>query len=164
MKTKTLVFVSIVLFSLSSLTVLGQSKSFSGEWKFNREKSTAGSNQLFLAKITVLQKSDSLLTTRVYENENGEQYPFKENLPLNGQECKIVIYDMPRTAKASLSSGTKSLNFESTTTFYGNSGSDNLKAKETWSVQDGGKTLKIDYTTTYSGGTSTGVQYFDKIK
>ena len=100
----------------------------------------------------------------VYENENGEQYPFKENLPLNGNECKIVIYDMPRTSKASLSSGTGSLNVESTTTFYGNSGSDNLKTKETWNIQNGGKSLKIDYSTSYSGGSATGVQYFDKIK
>jgi hypothetical protein len=164
MKTKTLVLVSILLFSISSLTVSGQSQSFSGEWKFKREKSTGINNQLFMAKISVMQKSDSILTTRVYENENGEQYPFKENLPLNGKECKIVIYDMPRTSMASLSSGNGSLNVESTTTFYGNSGSDNLKTKETWNIQNGGKLLKIDYTTSYSGGSATGVQYFDKIK
>lgn len=163
MKTKTFVFFSILLFFLSSLTAVGQSNSFSGEWKFNREMSTASSNQLILAKITVLQKSDSILTTRVYENDNGEQYPFKENLPLNGKECKIVIFDMPRISSASLSSG-GSLNFESTTTFYGNSGSDNLKTKETWSIQNAGKSLKIDFTTTYSGGSATGVQYFDRIK
>ena len=164
MKTKMRLLLSILLFSLSSMTVLGQLQSFSGEWKFNREKSTAINDQLFLAKITVLQKSDSILTTRVYENENGEQYPFKENLPLNGKECKIVIYDMPRTASASLSSGNGSLSFESTTTFYGDSGSDNLKTQETWNTQNGGKSLKIDYKTAYSGGTATGVQYFDKIK
>lgn len=164
MKTKTLVILGILLFSLSSMTVFGQSQVFSGEWKFNREKSTAINNQLFLAKITVLQKSDSIFTTRVYENEYGEQYPFKENLPLNGKECKIIIYEMPRTASASISSGNGSLNFESTTSFYGNSGSDNLKAKETWNIQNEGKSLKIDYTTSYSGGSTTGTQYFDKIK
>jgi hypothetical protein len=164
MEMKKHVLFGILIFTLASLTVFGQSLPFSGEWKFNREKSTAINNQLFLAKITVLQKSDSILTTRVYENEYGEQYPFKENVSLNGKECKIVIYDMPRTASASLSSGNKLLNFESTTTFYSNSGSDNLKTKETWSIQNGGKTLKIDYSTSYSGGSTTGVQYFDKIK
>jgi hypothetical protein len=115
-------------------------------------------------RITVLQKNDSILTTRVYENEYGEQYPFQENLPLNGKECKIVIYDMPRTARASFSSVNGPLNFESTTTFYGNSGSDSLKTKETWHIQKGGQLLKIDYTSTYSGGSASGTQYFDKIK
>jgi len=164
MKTKALVLLSILLFSLSFTTVWGQSQLFSGEWKFNREKSTNINNQLFLANITVLQKNDSILTTRVYENEYGEQYPFQENLPLNGKECKIVIYDMPRTARASFSSGNGLLNFESTTTFYGNSASDSLNIKETWNIQEGGQLLKIDYTSTYSGGSTSGTQYFDKIK
>ena len=164
MKTKALVLLSILLFFLSFTTAWGQSQLFSGEWKFNREKSTDINNQLFMSKITVLQKNDSILTTRVYENEYGEQYPFQENLPLNGKDYKIVIYDMPRTARASLSSGNGPLNFESTTTFHGNYGSDSLNIKETWIIQEGGQLLKIDFTSAYSGGSTSGTQYFEKIK
>ena len=164
MKARIFVSLSILLLLISSMQVLGQAQSFSGEWKFNKEKSTAWNNKLFLSKIAVLQKSDSIFTSRVYENEYGEQYPFKENLPLNGKECKIVIYDMPRKAKASLAANDGSLNFESITTFYGDNGADDVKTKENWRTESGGKTLKIDYTTSYSGGTSSGTHYFDKVK
>ncbi len=118
----------------------------------------------FLSKLTVQHKSDSLLTTRVYENQYGEQYPFSENLTLNGEESKIRIYDMPRTSKASLSARDGKLNLESVTTFYGSSGSDNLKTQEVWSIENEGKTLKIAFTMSYSDGTFTGTQYFDRLK
>jgi hypothetical protein len=161
MKTKALILSGAAFLCISLTQVSGQSPLFTGEWNFNKEKSTTQNNQLFLSKITVLQKTDSLFTTRVYQNEYGELYPFKENLPLNGQEGKIVIYDMPRKAKASLSANSTRLNFESTTTFYGNSGPDDLNSKETWSIENGGKALKIDYTLTYSAGSNEGTLYFD---
>ncbi len=164
MKTKTLVVLSVVFFFISFKPALGQSPVFSGKWKLNKEKSTAQNDQLFLSKMTVLQKNDSLFTNRVYENGYGEAYPFQENLSLKGAESKITIYDMPRKAKASLSESNKSIAFESTTTFYGNGGADDLKTKETWSVENDGKTLKMDYSTSYSGGTSDGTLYFDKVK
>ena len=164
MKTKTLVVFSVVFFFISFKPAMGQSQLFSGEWKLNKEKSTTQNDQLFLSKMTILQKNDSLFTNRVYENGNGESYPFKENLSLNGAESKISIYDMPRKAKASLSENNKSIEFESITTFYGNGGADDLKTKETWSVENEGKTLKMGYSTSYSGGTSDGTLYFDKVK
>jgi hypothetical protein len=164
MKTRVFISLSILLFLTTSTQVFVQAQSYSGEWKFDKEKSTAWNNRLFLSKITVLQKSDSLFTNRVYENEYGEQYPFKEDLPLNGKECEIVIYDMPRKAKASLAAGDGSLNFESTTTFYGNNGADDVKTTEHWRTENSGKTLKIDYSTSYSGGTSSGTHYFNKVK
>ena len=164
MKAKIAFILTVMLFMTAMFTLKAQVPSFSGEWKFNREKSTAANNQLFLSKLTVQHKSDSLLTNRVYENQWGEQYPFRENLPLNGKESKIWIYDMPRTSKASFSARDGKLNLESVTTFYDNSGSDDLKAQEVWSIENEGKTLKIDFTMSYSAGTFTGTQYFDRLK
>ena len=164
MRTKTLILSGAVCLLMALKPALAQSTLFSGEWNFNKEKSTALNNQLFLSKITVLQQTDSLFTTRVYQNEYGELYPFKENLPLNGTECAIVIYDMPRKAKASLSANQKLMLFESTTTFYGNNGRDDLKSKETWTLANGGKALKIDYALNYSAGSSEGTLYFDKAE
>lgn len=164
MKTKILAVLSVVFFFFSFIPASGQSPIFSGEWKLNKEKSTGQNNQLFLSKMTILQKNDSIFTNRVYENGYGEAYPFQENLSLNGAESKITIYDMPRKAKASLTENNKSIAFESITTFYGNGGADDLKTKETWSVENEGKMLKIDYSTSYSGGTSDGTLYFDKVK
>ena len=100
MKTRKIYSFLILLIFLPAFMASAQKADFSGEWKINKEKLTAVDNQLILSKITIQLKADSLLTTRVYENGMGEEYPFDENLSLDGKECKIVIYDMPRTSTA----------------------------------------------------------------
>ena len=164
MKSKSFAFICLLALAISSLPVFGQPSSFSGKWKLNRTKTTLQNSQLFLAEIKILQKNDSLLTTRVYENGNGETYPFNENLPLDGKECKIVIFNMPRTAKATFSPSDGLINFESATIFSGNYGADTLKIMEMWKTEANGNMLTITSTTSYSAGTSMGIQYFDKTE
>ena len=164
MKTKATLGLLFILFFISSISVQAQNTDVSGEWKLNREKTNLADAQLFLSKITLQVKGDSLLTTRVYENGNGEQYPFEENLSLDGKECKIVIYEMPRTSKASRSNNDGSILIESKTTFYGNNGEDNLLTKETWKVDNDSKMLIVDFTTKMSAGEVTGKSYYDKAK
>jgi hypothetical protein len=162
MKTKaSFIFLMILLLSSS---IFGQESSFTGEWKLNREKSVQTNNQIFLSRINIKLKSDSLLTSRVYENANGEEYFFDENLSLDGKDCKIVIYEMPRTTKATRSNTEGYLVIESTTTFNGNNGEENLISKETWKVDNDGKTLTIDFSNKMSGGETTGTNYYNKIK
>jgi hypothetical protein len=163
MKTKA-TFLFIILFIITfSFSASGQGANFSGEWKLNKEKSLMVDNQLFLSGLTINLKSDSLLTTRVYENANGDQYPFEENLSLDGKDCKLVIYDMPRTSKASKSSPAGSINIESTTTFTTDNGQQNLIAKETWKVDNDGQ-LIISFTNKMSAGETSGTNYYNKVK
>ena len=164
MKTKTILSLGFLLIIFSTAPSMGQPASFTGEWKLNREKSNIQDNQLILTKIQMQLKGDSLLTTRTYENQNGEEYPFEENLTLNGKDCKITIYDMPRSSKATISKSDGTLQIESTTTFYGNSGEENLVAKETWKIEDGGKALSFTFTNSMSAGTATGAHYFERVK
>lgn len=164
MKTKTIFIFLVLLIITSSYSALGQRANFSGEWKLNKEKTVLADNQLFLSRVTIQLKSDSLLTTRVYENANGEEYPFEENLSLDEKESKIVIYDMPRTTKASRSNTDGSIIIESTTTFNGNNGEENLAAKETWKVDNEGQTLTIGFTNKMSGGETVGTNYYNKVK
>ena len=112
MKTKTF-FLILVLFTVSfSFSAFGQITNFSGKWELNKEKTILADNQLFLSGITIQLKSDSLFTTRIYQNTNGEEYPFDENLSLDGKECKITIYDMPRTSKVTKSEdGNRKINY-----------------------------------------------------
>lgn len=149
---------------ISVIPAMAQSSSFTGEWKLNREKSNIQDSQLILTKIKIQVKSDSLLTTRTYETGDGSEYPFVENLTLNGKECKITIYDMPRTTKATMSKSDGTILIESSTTFYGNGGEDNLVAKEIWKIEDGGKTLSFVFTNSMSAGSSSGTHYFDRVK
>lgn len=164
MKTRTFLTSLLLLFILPSFSLLAQKSDFSGEWKLNKEKTVMADNQLFLSGITIQLKSDSLLTTRVYENGNGEEYPFDEKLSLDGKDCKIVIFEMPRTTKVSRSNSDGSLMFESSTIFQGNNGEDTLTAKETLKVDNEGKILTMNFTNKSSAGEVTGTNYYDRVK
>ena len=164
MKAKSILTFAIILFILPAVTVIAQKTDFSGHWKLNKKKSVLTDNQLFLSGITIQLKSDSLLTTRVYENGNGEEYSFDENLSLDGKECKIVIYDMPRTSTATRSVNDGSIMIGSTTTFNGNSGQEDMTSKETWKVDNEGQFLTLEFTNKMSGNESTGKYYYEKLK
>lgn len=164
MKTKTIFIALCLVFFLPALNIYAQKTDFSGEWKLNKEKTVLTDNQIFLSGITIQLKSDSLLTTRVYENGNGEEYPFEENLSLDGKESKIIIFDMPRTSKATRSDTTGSIKIESTTTFNGNNGSEDMTAKETWKVENEGQMLTLEFTNKMSGNETTGTYYYNKVK
>jgi hypothetical protein len=164
MKTKTILIALSMLFYLPALTIYAQKADFSGEWKLNKEKTVLADNQLFLSGITIQIKPDSLLTTRVYENGNGEEYPFVENLSLDGKDCKIAIFDMPRTSKATRSDTDGSIMIASTTTFNGNNGQEDMTAKETWKVDNEGKTITLEFTNNMSGNEISGTYYYNKVK
>lgn len=164
MKTKTILSILILIALLPAFSLIAQQDNFSGEWKLNKEKSALSDTQLFLSKITLQLKTDSLLTTRVYENGNGEEYPFDENLSLDGKDCKIVIFEMPRTSKATHSEADKSIIIASATTFNGNSGQEDMTANETWKLESEGQVLTLVFTNKMSGNETTGTYYYDKVK
>jgi hypothetical protein len=164
MKTKTILSLLFLLFLLPSFKASSQKNDLTGEWKLNKEKSVITESQLFLSGITIQQKSDSLLTMRIYENGNGEEYPFDEKLSLDGKECKIVIFEMPRSSKASISATDNSINIISATTFNGNSGPEDMTADENWKLDADGQTLILQFTNKMSGNESKGTYYFNKVK
>ena len=162
MKTKTVFSILLLLILIPAFRVSGQKDNFSGEWKLNKEKSALTDTQLFLSKITLQLKSDSLLTTRTYENGNGEEYPFDEKLSLDGKESKITIYDMPRTSTATRSDSDGSINIKSTTSFNSGNGQEDMTANETWKLDTDGQFLVLQFTNKMSGNESTGTYYFNK--
>ncbi len=162
MKTKPTIILLVTVLLMISFNSYAQKTDFAGEWKLNREKTVLAENQLFLSKVTIQIKGDSLFTTRVYENDNGEEYPFDENLTLDGKDCKITIYDMPRTSKASLSDVDGSIKVESKTTFYGDNGEEDLTANEIWKVDPDTKMLTVEFTNKISGNETTGINYYNK--
>jgi len=164
MKTKTIFFILFLLTLLPASLINAQKPDLSGEWKLNKEKSTITDPQLFLSKITFLVKTDSLFTTRVYENGNGEEYPFEENLSLDGKDCKIVIFEMPRTSKATCSANDGSIMIASATTFNNGNGPEDMTANETWKMDNEGQFLTLTFTNKMSGNESTGTYYFEKAK
>jgi hypothetical protein len=163
MKTKPTFILFVAILLITSINCYSQKQDFAGQWKLNREKTVLGDNQLFLSKVNIQIKGDSLFTTRVYENDMGEEYPFDENLTLDGKDCKITIYDMPRTSKASISDTDGSINVESKTTFYGDNGEQDMIAKEVWKVNSETKMLTIEFTNKMSSYETTGINYYTKV-
>jgi hypothetical protein len=164
MKTKSILTILFLAIFLPSFNMIAQKPDISGEWKLNKEKTVLADNQLFLSRITIQLKSDSLLTTRVYENGNGEEYPFDENLSLDGKECKLVIYEMPRTSIATRSDTDGSIKIESKTTFNGSNGEEDMTAKESWKLESDGQMLTLEFTNKMSGNESTGTYYYSRAK
>jgi hypothetical protein len=149
---------------LPASLINAQKPDYSGEWKLNKEKSTLTDPQLFLSKITFQVKPDSLFTTRVYENGNGEEYPFEENLSLDGKDCKMVIYEMPRNSKATRSADDGALMIASATTFNNGNGPEDMTSNETWKLDNDGRFLILTFTNKMSGNETTGTYYFEKAK
>lgn len=155
-RTSLLAFFLMVAFSLSA-----QLSNFNGIWKINKDKSNVPSDQLYLTQITIMVKGDSVLTTRTYTDPNYQEYPFAENMTLDGKEAKITIFDMPRVSKAQKGpDGT--IIVDSNTTFYSGGGEDHLVAKENWKAE--GDTLSIDQTIQMAGQEFKGVFVYNKVK
>jgi hypothetical protein len=147
---------------VASLTVAGQKPDFSGTWKVDRTKTQYTSDFPLLVMLTVNIKGDSLLTERIYDTGDGQEYPFDENVTINGKEHSIYIYDMPRKSKASWLEKEGALVFESVTTANGYNGPEDFKSKETWKLDKANNVLTISFINNSSAGESTGDLIFNK--
>jgi hypothetical protein len=157
--------VLLLVFAIaSSFRSSAQNADINGIWKLDRTKSTIVESLPVLVRIDVQIKGDSLLTQRYYETADGQEYPFKENVSLNGQECNIIVYNMPRKTKANWAEQDGLLIVESTTTFNGQNGPDNFISKETWKADTANKTVTISYKNNISTSESAGILFFNKAE
>ena len=164
METKNFKLIFTLLLAITTFSLQAEEPGFTGEWKLNKEKTVLQGSQIFLSKLTIKVTGDSLLTTRTYETADGQEYPFVENLSLNGKEGKIVIYDMPRTTKATRSASDGTLVLDSNTTFSRDGQETVMNSKETWKVEPGAKLLTIVFTTKMAEREFPGTLYFDRVK
>src|SRR5512143_2832491 len=101
---KCLSFLVLVICAIVfTLPASGQKDDYTGIWKLDREKSMIPEYTPVLLKLTVTVKGDSLLTERVYDTGDGSEYPFEENVTLDGKEYNFNVYNMPRKTKAFIS-------------------------------------------------------------
>ncbi|NLJ42367.1 MAG: hypothetical protein GX431_01830 [Bacteroidales bacterium] len=157
----------ILLIGLAMLMSIGisyrasaQKPDFNGKWKLDATKSTLPEYTPVLTRINVVVKGDSLLTQRFYDTGDGQEYPFTENVTLDGKEYSITIYDMPRKTKASASSEDGSFYVESTTT----TGSGDFVSKETWKTDPSNKILTISFKNVMEGNEGTGSFILNKVE
>jgi hypothetical protein len=164
MKKITLILVLISFAIAYALPVAGQQADFNGIWKLDRDQSTLAEYSPTLVRIDVRIGADSLLTERYYDTGDGQEYPFTENLKLDGKESSITIYDMPRKTKATWSDQDTTVNVESKTTFNGDNGQEDFVSKETWKIDNVTKTLTITFKNSTSAGEASGFFLFKKAE
>jgi hypothetical protein len=151
-----------VLVLLFSTSVSGQKADFSGTWKIDRSKIPVTGNFPVLIQININIKGDSLLTERFYDTGDGQVYPFKENLTLDGKETAMIVYEMPRKSKATWKEKDVILIHEATTTANGSNGPVDFKSTETWTVDNVNNILTISFKNNSMAGESTGSFIFNK--
>ncbi|HEY3388218.1 MAG TPA: hypothetical protein VGK38_01510 [Prolixibacteraceae bacterium] len=164
MKTKIFTLIFTLLLVITSFSLQAEEPGFTGEWNLNKGKTVLQGGQLFMSKLTVKVKGDSLFTTRTYETADGQEYPFDENLSLDGKESKIVIYNMPRTTKATRSNADGTFILDSNTTFNRDGQDVVMNSKETWKLEPGANMLTISVTTKMADTEFPGTLYLDRVK
>jgi hypothetical protein len=151
-----------VLVLIFSNYVTGQKADFTGTWKLDSTKIPVTGNFPVMTQITINIKGDSLLTKRLYDTGDGQEYPFDENLTLDGKECTMIIYEMPRKSKANWMEKDVVLTLESTTTANGSNGPADFKSVETWTVDNINNILTISFKNNSYAGEVTGAFIFNK--
>lgn len=160
---RTLVMITVIAV-VSSFNLSAQKQDFNGTWKIDRAKSNLSEYYPTMITLTVQVKDNSLSTERIYDTGDGQEYPFTENLTLDGKEYKIVIYEMPRKTKATWSDQDGTIKLGSITTFSGSGGSADFISDETWKVDKTAKTLTISFVNKNDQGEITGAFIYNKAQ
>jgi mannan endo-1,4-beta-mannosidase len=118
---------------------------FSGHWVFNEEKSDVGNRGVANVpyEIDVYQDDDLLDMKRVMIVEWDDDQVAKEEIMLDGSEMRSEFFNSPRISKASWDEASQSVVINSTVIFDRGERSFEMKSTEEWSLQEGGKALKI---------------------
>jgi hypothetical protein len=134
----------------------GQKPDFRGTWNLDMSKVPYTGNFPVLKKISVNIKGDSLLTERFYDTGDGQIYPFKENLTLDGKETVNIVYDMQRKAKATWKEKDLTIIHDAITTANTSEGPVDFKSTETWNVNIENNILTISFLNTFRSEESKG--------
>jgi hypothetical protein len=139
---------------------------FSGTWTMNAEKSATGEDapRRVAAKMTVVQKGDSLSVERTFRRNTGEETSSIEKLMMDGKECVSTIMDRPRTSTATWSEDGKNLTIASKSVFERDGNKIEMSSTETWKLSEDGKILTVDVASTSPRGDRKGAFVYDKAK
>ncbi len=155
------VILSLLAFLFSN-NAYGQNHGFNGTWKLDMSKVPVTGNFPVLTKIIINIKGDSLLTERFYNTGDGQEYPFKENLTLDGKEIMLTVYDMARKSKATWKEKDVVIIHDAITTANASNGPVDFKSTETWSVNSENNILTISFKNMVFTDESTGTFTFNK--
>jgi mannan endo-1,4-beta-mannosidase len=123
---------------------------FSGHWLFNEEKSEVGNRGVGNVpyEMDIDQADEILYVKKVIIVEWDNDRITNEEILLDGTEMKSEFFNSPRISKASWNEANQSVIISSTVKFERGGRSIEMKSNEEWSLQEGGRILKIIQTST----------------
>jgi mannan endo-1,4-beta-mannosidase len=118
---------------------------FSGQWIFNEEKSDVGNRGVANVpyEMEIYQDDDLLSVKRVMIVEWDDDRITNEDIMLDGTEMKSEFFNSPRISKANWDETSQSIKINSIVKFDRGGRNFEMKSNEEWSLQEGGKILKI---------------------
>ncbi len=138
---------------------------FSGHWIFNEEKSEVGNRGVGNVpyEMDIDQADEILYVKKVMIVEWDDDRITNEEILLDGTEMKSEFFNSPRISKASWNEANQSVIISSTVKFERGGRSIEMKSNEEWSLQEGGRILKIIQTSTgFRGENVTVSLVYDK--
>ncbi|WP_315814318.1 hypothetical protein [Paraflavitalea speifideaquila] len=93
----------------------------------------------------------------------GNQEPVPKKITTDGKPAESTVFgNSKKVSTASWSASGEELTINSTTNFERDGNTFEIKAVEIWKLQDGGKSLSIDNTTTSPRGETKNTFVYDK--
>jgi mannan endo-1,4-beta-mannosidase len=138
---------------------------FSGHWVFNEDRSELGNGGAgnVPGVIDIDQDDELLHVKKLMVSEWNEDEIRNEEVNLDGTEIRSEVFNSPRVSKAGWDEESKSIQINSLVKFSRGGQDREMKSKEAWSLEDGGKILKMKQTSSnFNGGENTVVLVFEK--
>lgn len=142
---------------------------FSGEWKFNAEKSEPGEGggrgPRASSKLVVNQDATKINIERTGTGRDGEEVTRKEEITLDGKENEVEGFrGNPMKVTAKWSDDGKTLTISSLMVFERDGNEMEIKSTEVWNLKEDGKLLAIESTRTSPRGDRNSKLAYDKVE
>ena len=149
---------------ISSGSFAAQKPEFTGTWKFNETESTMGEGRFFAAgQIAVKQEGNTITIERTLRGRDGQSRTMTETITLDGNENVVEREYGKTTHTATWSDDRKSLIIETESEFNRQGDTFTMTRKEVWSLEEGGKVLNIQSSSSSQRGTRSATLIYDRI-
>jgi mannan endo-1,4-beta-mannosidase len=138
---------------------------FSGMWLFNEDKSqiSNGGTGSIPRMIDIEQDDEMLLVRKTLMDETGSGQVVTEDLCLDGVELPFKIFNSPGIISCSWDDEKKAIIINRTAIFGRGDRKFEFRSSEVWHLDDSGKTLRIDQTSSgFRGTENTVYMVFEK--
>lgn len=154
-----------LLFIGSTAAFVIRKADFKGDWTLNESKSKFGESRFRMApaKMKVSGEGESLTIDKTSNTPNGETVNTSEKLTFDGKAAESTVFgSAKKSSTATWSANGEEMTINSTISGERNGQTFEFKTTEVWKLQDGGKTLSIDYTSVSQRGTNNQTFVYDK--